>query len=105
MVQSHSENRSVFRCLQTAAKESANLIFLWWGTQSLGAELEKPLKPNWCFFRVFFRSTCHTLIAFVHQGHDFVISSLSHWQPVQFFQDRKGSVPVFISERCVPLAI
>ena len=43
MVQSHSENRSVFRCLQTAAKESANLIFLWWGTQSLGAELEKNL--------------------------------------------------------------
>ena len=52
--ESHSENRSsFFRCLQNAAKESTHLIFLWWGTQSLGVELEKPLKPNWVFLVCF----------------------------------------------------
>ena len=28
-----------------------------------------------------------TLVAFVSQGHDFVINSLFHWQAMQFFQD------------------
>ena len=36
------------------------------------------------FLQVFRR---RTLVAFVSQGHDFVINSLFHWQPVQFFQD------------------
>ena len=36
------------------------------------------------FLQVFRR---RTLVAFVSQGHDFVINSLFHWQPMQFFQD------------------
>ena len=36
------------------------------------------------FLQVFRR---RTLVAFVSQGHDIVINSLFHWQPMQFFQD------------------
>ena len=47
MVQSHSQNRWVFRCLRNAAKESASLSDCGGRAfQSLGAELEKAWKPS-----------------------------------------------------------
>ena len=52
MVQSQSEYRWVFRCLWNATKESASLIVCGRAFQSLGAELEKALKPN-SFFLFF----------------------------------------------------
>ena len=38
----------------------------------------------------------------VQEGHDFVISSLSHWQPVQFFQGRSNvfSLPCASDSPC-----
>ena len=39
------------------------------------------------FLQVFRR---RTLVAFVRQGHGFVINSLCHWRPVQFFHDRSN---------------
>ena len=42
----YSENRWVFGRLRNTAKESASLIICGKAFQSLGAELEKALKPN-----------------------------------------------------------
>ena len=56
MVQSHSENRW-FLDVWNAAKESTSLAVFGRAFQSLGAELENALKPNflvlflfWCVF-------------------------------------------------------
>ena len=47
VVQSHSQNRCVFRHLQNAANESASLIVCGVRAfQSLGVELEMTWKPN-----------------------------------------------------------
>ena len=56
MVQSHSQNRCIFRHLQNAANESASLIVCGRAFHNLGAELEKARKPN-LFLGVFFSST------------------------------------------------
>ena len=50
---SQSENRWVFRRLRNVIEESASLIVCGRAFQSLGAELEKAMKPSWfsvCFF-------------------------------------------------------
>ena len=49
---SQSENRWVFRRLRSVAEESASLIVCGRAFQSLGAELEKALKPS-CFLAIF----------------------------------------------------
>ena len=128
MVQSYSRNRWDFRGLLDAAKESASLIVCGRAFQSLGAELGKALKPK--FLLVFFstvlrirrrgcdderKGSCRdmsgneflqvfrrrTVVVFVHQGHDFVINSLSHWKPVQFFQDKRNVYIYTALERIV----
>ena len=52
MVQSHSQIRCFFRRLWNAAKVSASLIACGGRAfHSLGAEVEKTLKPDWCVFQ------------------------------------------------------
>ena len=53
-MQSHLENRWVFRRQRNYAKESASLITCGRAFHSLGAELEESLKPM-CFIVVFFQ--------------------------------------------------
>ena len=52
MKQGHSESRWVFRCLLNVTKESASQIVCGRAFQSLGAKVEKALKPN-CFLVCF----------------------------------------------------
>ena len=60
------------------------------GHPELGSRVGKTSETKLFYFLFFyFMSPCHSLVAFVCQGHEFLISSLSHWLPVQFFKAGK----------------